>query len=230
MIRSNGNGTYSVDFQVNGKDDYVTVDSELPTNGAYGLYYAKTGSDDFIWVPLVEKAYAELMQNPDVEAGEGGNTNSYDAIYGGWGNGLQAITGQTTTEYSTTSSQLSSALAAAMANGQNVMYDSNTADDGLVAGHMYTVTNFNQKTGMITLRNPWGRGAGSDRLRHSLAIEAPAPRRVLHRQRNGREILTRHKAGGDAALSPTAARRSLTELGTRARRGAAPRQYVEWLF
>lgn len=47
MIRSNGNGTYSVDFQVNGKDDYVTVDSELPTNGAYGLYYAKTGSDDF---------------------------------------------------------------------------------------------------------------------------------------------------------------------------------------
>jgi hypothetical protein len=163
MIQSNGNGNYSVDFQVNGKDDYVTVDSELATNGAYGPYYAKTGSDDSIWVPLVEKAYAELMQNPDVTTGNGGNdhVNSYDATYGGTDEGLDAITGQSSTYYQAHSSQLASALATAMADRQNVIFASETAVDGLVAGHMYTVTNYNENTGMVTLRNPWGQGSTS---------------------------------------------------------------------
>ena len=33
MITSNGNGTYSVGFYVNGQADYVTVNSQLPVMG-----------------------------------------------------------------------------------------------------------------------------------------------------------------------------------------------------
>ena len=64
MISSNGNGTYSVRFFVNGQPDYVTVNSELPVMTGYQwangsrLEFANGTTDD--WVALVEKAYAQL--------------------------------------------------------------------------------------------------------------------------------------------------------------------------
>jgi len=54
-----------------------------------------------------------------------------------------------------------SALVAAAASRDSAIFASQTAEDGLTANHMYTVTNFNAKTGMVTLHNPWGVGAGA---------------------------------------------------------------------
>ena len=160
MITSNGNGSYGVEFQVNGEDDYVTVDSQLQSNGVYGLYYAKTGADSSIWVPLVEKAYAELTEQTSVFSTDN-NANSYAGINGGWDNGLSALTGQTTDDYPTSSpGTLATALTAATANNEDVMIASYSASNGWVNDHMYSVTNFNSKTDMITVRNPWGTGAG----------------------------------------------------------------------
>ena len=76
MISSNGNGTYSVRFFVNGKPDYVTVNSQLPVMGggyqwANGsrLEFANGKTDD--WVALIEKAYAAAQRADDRAARHG---------------------------------------------------------------------------------------------------------------------------------------------------------------
>ena len=171
MIQSNGNGTYSVDFQVNGKDDYVTVDSQLPVmssaswaNGS-NLEFANGNT---LWAPLVEKAYAELVEQSAVTPGMslGKNGDSYADIAGGDGNGITAITGQQTTmtvdSGGSSISSLSSQLSAAMSKGQDVLMGTgNSAGGNLVSDHMFEVVGFNASTNTVTLQNPWNTAVGS---------------------------------------------------------------------
>jgi hypothetical protein len=84
MVSGNGDDAYGVRFIVNGKPDYVTVNSELPIMGggyewANGstLEFANGTSDD--WVGLVEKAYAEL--NAQTNAPHGMELNSASESY-----------------------------------------------------------------------------------------------------------------------------------------------------
>jgi len=114
MISENDNGTYSVDFQINGKSDYVTVNNELPT---FGYSWANGSKLEFAngptsWAPLIEKAYVEL--NEQTGAGIYGNNAakgaSYADINGGGGYSLTQITGQSVT-YATPSGDSAAQLA-----------------------------------------------------------------------------------------------------------------------
>jgi hypothetical protein len=167
MIQANGNGTYSVAFQVNGATDYVTVNNQLPdfgytwANGS-NMAFANNGTD--LWVPLVEKAFAELMEQPDAVT-YNSNANSYAAIDGGDSNGLTAITGQWVDEVnldgSTSSSAGLSALQqaqAALTAGNDVMVGTggNEISTNWVSDHMFAVTAVNAVAETVTLYNPWG--------------------------------------------------------------------------
>src|SRR5271166_3665271 len=103
MISSNGNGTYSVRFFVDGQPDYVTVNSELPLMTGYQwangsqLEFANGKTDD--WVALVEKAYAQLNAQTNAPHGMALNSasDSYAGITAGDGSALTLITDQSET-------------------------------------------------------------------------------------------------------------------------------------
>ena len=117
MIHENSNGTYSVEFHVNGAADFVTVNNELPVmlddyewdNGST-LEFDNSSS---LWSPLVEKAYAQLMEQTSVIPGadNGVNGDSYADISGGGGQGITLITGQQYNAYGTYSGENMSSLA-----------------------------------------------------------------------------------------------------------------------
>ena len=173
MIQANGNNTYSVEFQVDGDADYVTVNNQLPyfnetwSNNS-NMIFANNSTD--MWVPLVEKAYAQLMEQSDaVTYNE--NTNSYAAIDGGDSNGLTAVTGQSVNELtindltSESTAQLDLNLIQAAFNaGNDVMVGTggNAISNDWVTDHMYAVTAVNASAGTVTLYNPWGDAAASN--------------------------------------------------------------------
>jgi len=168
MIQTNGNGTWGVDFQVNGHDDYVTVNDQLVTNSGGSELFAATLNDD-MWAPLLEKAYVELNTQTASVNYSGGHVNSYDTISGGADNGVTAITGQSMQMLSVYSGMSDSAAAAdfnavvaAFQAGQDVMFstDSNSSTSGnWVNDHMFAVTGVNAAAGTLTISNPWGPAA-----------------------------------------------------------------------
>jgi Calpain family cysteine protease len=166
MISSNGNGTYSVDFDVNGEDDYVTVNGQLPVLASNAelanssdLEYANGSTS---WAPLIEKAYAELNEQSGVPSnGTAEGENSYSAIAGGLAYPLTEITGQSTSSWSlagmSTSAQssLTSTLAATFAaNGEVLLSSASQSQGDLVAGQMFEVTGIDASTGTLTIQNP----------------------------------------------------------------------------
>lgn len=177
MIQSNGNNTYSVEFQVGGKADYVTVNNELPTYSPLvggtradgsNLEFANGVQD--MWVGLVEKAYAQLDEQTGVTPGGAGiNGDNYADIAGGWGQGLTAITGQPVTGYAiqnVSSSMLASTLSslqADLAAKDAVIMATGTAPSSgnLIQSHMYSVIAVNAAAGTIALQNPWGANSQS---------------------------------------------------------------------
>ena len=122
-----------------------------------------------MWVGLVEKAYAQYVEQSGTTPGEAGqNADAYWAIAGGEGQGITAITGQATTIVGSlaTSSSASSAsslltqLQSSLAAGQDVIMGTNSATQGnLIGSHMYSVSSVNVSAGTVTLRNPWGANA-----------------------------------------------------------------------
>jgi hypothetical protein len=175
MIQSNGNNSYSVEFQLNGHADYVTVNNELPTlSGAVdgdGSDLAGANGTTDMWAGLVEKAYAEYVEQPGTTPGESDqHADAYSAINGGSTEGLSAITGQsmsTSQELSktTTNSYVSSLLTqlqSGLASGQEEMLATGSASKGnLVSSHMYAITAVNATQGTVTLHNPWGANSAS---------------------------------------------------------------------
>ena len=186
MITSNGNNTYGVCFNVNGKQQYVTVNTALANGGNIFNY----GSN--IWASLVEKGYAQLQAGGVVT----GNTVNYGNSWSTIGNGgcpeyaLEQITGSSTitdfcaskgswtqvtynsslklTGYSTgkSTAAIQSILINDLAAGDDLILSSwtNGKDSAgkttLVAGHAMSIYGFDSKTGMFQIRNPWGTYAG----------------------------------------------------------------------
>ncbi len=177
MIKSDGNGIYSVTFHVGGKTDTVTVNDQLAAN-------ANAARGNGNWASLIEKAYAVM------------NNNSYTAISGGQGyNGIYALTGQTCGVYASgtrspinqnTISAITATVRNTLSSGGEVCFDSNdlfipqtqTAghltgsfatfgtnsstgqSEGYVVslggGHTYSVVGYDTTTGNFIVRNPWG--------------------------------------------------------------------------
>jgi hypothetical protein len=54
-----GDGTYAVNFQdANHQDQFVRVNGLLPTMDGTNLAFARLGTSNSIWVPIIEKAWA----------------------------------------------------------------------------------------------------------------------------------------------------------------------------
>ena len=169
MIVSDGGGVYGVRFEVNGQDDWVTVNSNLPTltasspwaNGS-NLEFA---NGNVLWPALLEKAFAEITPG-----------DSYAAISGGTGAVLSEITGQSVSDISLTFNRWTSSaaetaalktdnttLAAAFSSGQELLVGTSSSVSGadLVASHMFEVTGYNSAAESLTLHNPWGSAAAT---------------------------------------------------------------------
>jgi hypothetical protein len=168
MITNNGNGTYSVEFYVNGQADYVTVNSQLPAMGG-GYDWANGSTLEFAngpvsWVALVEKAFAEL-NGQSAAANYGGHPtgDAYEDLNGGTAISLSEITDQTFNTYNlssgestTTLNSLMSTLYADFKAGDEIILSTPNQDNGnLVGDHMYMITGVNSSAGTISIQNPW---------------------------------------------------------------------------
>jgi hypothetical protein len=160
MFVDNGDNTWTVRFYVNGVADFVTVDRYLPTYGSSTIYASTLGcftnSGNELWMPLVEKAYAQW--NETGNEGRDGR-NSYASINGGW---MQTVCQQVLGKPSQTFWWLPDSdkqfLIAAMNSNKAVTYATASNGDGLVGGHAYMVSSYNATTGTFQLYNPWGGG------------------------------------------------------------------------
>jgi len=174
MFINNGDGTYTVKLFgenngviTNSKGDYITVDSDLPTNVSGGGFAYYDNANIGIWVALAEKAYAQFseLNTPDTRS-----TNSYQSIIGGSGlNALAAISGIATNWYFPQSFSSVASIASSLSSGNALTADTlSTNNSGDVLGksannatpiygsHEYMIIGANTTANTITLRNPWG--------------------------------------------------------------------------
>jgi hypothetical protein len=189
MITEHGNGTYAVRFEVNGKADYVTVNDQLSAyNDGIQQYDGSrmefANSTTSLWVPLVEKALAQLSEQTNVLTGMqyAGADDQYYQLNSGAGEGMSLITGQSNSSYylgNRSGSGLTNLLGTlenSLAAGDDVLLG--TSDDAvsgnLVDDHMFAVTGINATTGMVSLYNPWGGNAFGDGKAESFSISASA--------------------------------------------------------
>src|SRR5947207_15929068 len=101
MFIVNGDGTYTVRFNMHGGWQYVTVDSQMPTDQYGRLVFDGMGqyasdSSKTLWAALAEKAFVQLNETGWERPGmSGSGVNSYVAISGGYiYAALVEITGQ----------------------------------------------------------------------------------------------------------------------------------------
>ncbi len=160
-VRDNGDGTYRVRLHdENGKPRNITVDGQLYEGGGGNPRYAKGTDSKELWVPLMEKAYAQM---------KGG----YEAIGNGGSGGaaMQAITGKPS-EYTKNAGTNADTLFAQLreATQHNRPIAANTFSEGqakkdkayqangLSNWHVYTVLGAEEVGGerWVNLRNPWG--------------------------------------------------------------------------
>ncbi len=156
-----GDGTYAVKFVKNGAEMYFRVDGQLPTWGNGALAYANTGTQNSVWVAIMEKAYAMFRTG----------ANTYASIESGWMSEVYSALGKSSTSMFSTSSAASllNVIKTALEQGKSVTYGTTTPTDGapLIGGHAYMVDHVNADAQgnlvSVTLRNPWGiDGAGND--------------------------------------------------------------------
>ncbi len=189
LITEHGNGTYGVEFHFNGQMDFVTVNGELSTYTGNVIQYDGSemefaSSTTSLWVPLVEKALAQLSEQSGVVTGMeyAGGQDQYYELNSGGGEGITLITGQQTQTLAIaglSSSSLTSLLTSLQndlaAHNDVLLGTSNDAVSGnLVADHMFAVTAVNAATGMVTLYNPWGANAVGGNVAESFTISISA--------------------------------------------------------
>lgn len=193
MFIDNGDGTFAVRFYNSGQPEYVTVDGQLPVDGDGNLIYSDylypaSSSTNELWVPLAEKAYAQL--NAEGWTGQDG-TNSFLGIEGGWPWDVTLqITGETTTPplwHSLASATNVPAAVNDVVNAYNAgkfitLATGSTPITGIVGGHAYALVSYNPTTRIFTIFNPWG-------------IDNP-----LESQYPGRLLLTAAQFGADFVL------------------------------
>ena len=167
MITDNGNGTYGVRFFIQGRQVYVTVNADLPVRADSGGLAVNHASH--IWASLVEKAYAQLNENPGYLARTAGNI--YNLLDFGWPDPLTEVAGRAVTTYSASGRSLANwngleaTFASAVVNHQEIVvatYVATTVNgvQQFMAPHMYSITGYDSASGLFTLRNPYGADYG----------------------------------------------------------------------
>jgi hypothetical protein len=166
MFVVNGDGTYTVRFYNNGKAEYVTVDSYLPTSNSGALIYANMGAShanaaNELWIALAEKAYVQINEMGWLRSGLPGNgLNAYSAIEGGYiYAALGHITGQKTNPFtSTTASTSFTTFVTAFNQGKSIGFASKSrpVSTSVVGNHAYAVVGYNPAAQTVTFFNPWG--------------------------------------------------------------------------
>jgi hypothetical protein len=168
MIVDNGNGSYGVRFYLGGNEIWVTVDRELPVDVDGDRVYARNAlhQDKSLWVPLLEKAYAQLS-----ETGQVGHpaVNSYENIDGNISSiVLPAMANTSVTYYRTSDSDWASrkaTLVRALAEHRDVILETaknapdthnNSGLTELVGWHAFAVLGYDSQTDKFIVRNPWG--------------------------------------------------------------------------
>jgi len=188
LITANGNGTYSVEFQVNGKADYVTVNSQLSTYNYLAQYSGSSmefgNSTQSLWVPLFEKALAQLSEQTGITTGMqyAGGQDQYYELNSGMGEGVTLLTGQACNAYALggkSGASLTSLLGqmqSDLAAGNDVLLGTSplAVSGNLIASHMFAVTSVNAAAGTIGLFNPWGAAALGVGKAESFTIGASA--------------------------------------------------------
>ncbi|MBX5484312.1 MAG: hypothetical protein IRZ16_21025 [Myxococcaceae bacterium] len=163
-IRDNGDGTFTVKLYE--QSDYgapkqveITVDGDLPTaQGATKPKYAKDAQAGELWVPILEKAFAQWKGNYDAIGNGGSPGEVMSALLGTRGTyfGLrEGMDGDAL--YRQLKAGLDSGkavVAATHGEEQEALY----SGTGLYAWHAYTVLGVSEENGVkkVTLRNPWG--------------------------------------------------------------------------
>lgn len=176
LIVANGDGTYTVRFYYDQQGtaiaDYVTVDGYFPVYEEEFVFadsdYDYTNPNNILWVPLVEKAYAQWSaEGHNGQIPKSAWTNSYFSISnsGGYADKtLGQLTGSFTyTALNPTASTLAQAIAAFNA-GSYVVFGTNgssgISDPKIVDGHDYAMVGYDATTQIVTLYNPWGLAGG----------------------------------------------------------------------
>ena len=167
MFIVNGDGTYTVRFYNGQQADYVTVDSYLPVdaNGQYVFANYKqslANTSIALWVPLAEKAYAQINEEGWLRTG---GQNTYASLDFGWPNDVFT---QVTATPAVGNLQLTSMVnfvqfVVAYQLGSMLCFISNYAPTNpLVAGnHVYAVVSYDAATRSVLVFNPWGINNGS---------------------------------------------------------------------
>lgn len=168
MIKDLGNGQVQVTFP--GKQPvkiYKPTDSELSL-------YSNAGSDG-MWLSILEKAYAHTRNEQGWTSWIYQNANPYDKIGSGGqlATGIGGVTGKwadTDILLLTSLSSLRLKLQQAVVKKQVITagtspqlpWTGETTKNGLPLSHAYSVLDFDPKTDMVTVRNPWGQTEVSD--------------------------------------------------------------------
>jgi hypothetical protein len=157
-----GDGTYAVQFKRGGTTTYVRVDGDLPAGGPYanGLEYAHPGASGDLWVPIMEKAYAEYRTGSWSYASL--DEGNFGTVYSDFGVAYNTLN-------SSSPSALYGSIVSALNNGKGVTIGTTLSISGgtpLIYDHAYTVTaawTDSSGTEYVQVRNPWGfDGAGND--------------------------------------------------------------------
>ncbi|MFN8672061.1 MAG: C2 family cysteine protease [Candidatus Sericytochromatia bacterium] len=151
MIKDNGDGTYNVKF------NNTSIKVNKPTDSELALY--STGSS---WVPIIEKAYAVYRKAKQVEK----NTNAYDATTSGdLHHGVKPFTSgsyETNNLSKTKENETRQKLIEAIKNNRIVTAGINDKNKyNLQHQHAYAVLDFDPKTNLVSIKNPWGNNANS---------------------------------------------------------------------
>jgi len=182
----NGHHTWTVRFYADGVADYVTVDDQLPVDAQHQLVYdgyswSAQDSSKFIWLPLLEKAYAQWTETGKVTftslvtTSTRSPTNSYSDYPTGIGGGYpvdvfaEVVNARATeiigdaVQWSPTSSEAQvSKLNLALAQGEAVAVFfpplRGSTQPPLGQDHVYALTDYDTQQGTYTLRNPYFSG------------------------------------------------------------------------
>ena len=161
MFIVNGDGTYTIRFYDGATPYYITVDSQLPVNQQGRFVFASAGLQyndptNELWVPLAEKAYAQLAEFGWLDTG-GGSVNSYAAINAGWpGDATAQATGKTVLDVLVLDNP--SVLVKAFKGSRAVTLITRTepVSVDIVENHVYAMIGYDAKTRQFVLFNPWG--------------------------------------------------------------------------
>jgi hypothetical protein len=159
-----GNSTWEHGYQGTATADYVTVDRLLPTDSYGRLIFANKGdsytdASNELWIPLLEKAYAQWNETGRTNRGAAAGVNAYANIEGGWMSDVYSqVLGKDAVDSlltSTTMQIMIDALATNKAVTIGTKAFSGTSY-GLYGNHAYQVVGYDGSTGKFTLHNPWG--------------------------------------------------------------------------